>query len=315
MDPISPATYPLISVIIATYNGERFIRQQLDSILGQTYPNLELIVTDDCSTDNTPGILQEYASKDSRVKVYRNEVNLGYVKNFEKGMRLSTGQLMAPSDQDDIWLPEKLSKLYREMGAHRIVYCNSALINSNGEKTGKLLSDIKRLADFDDCLMYAIGNSAPGHAMLLTRETAEASFPLPDMIPHDHWLSFVATFDSSLKFIPEPLVLYRQHDGNVFGAVRAADGKKRKKKKPGRAVKNEQIRRRVALMYEKCPEQLPYQKRFFSLMHKSYASFSLMNNLTRVRIFFQNRHKILSFKRRPEWRRWLFCIKMFWSIQ
>ena len=92
----------MISIAMATYNGELFIREQLDSILTQTLSDWELIVCDDGSTDNTLSILQEYANNDSRIKIYQNETNLGFKRNFEKAIGLCSGEYIALCDQDDI---------------------------------------------------------------------------------------------------------------------------------------------------------------------------------------------------------------------
>jgi glycosyltransferase involved in cell wall biosynthesis len=308
---------PLISVVVATYNGARFIGAQLDSIVQQTYPNIEVIVVDDRSTDNTATILHTYATQYSNIKVFVNEENLGYVKNFEKGMLLATGDFIAPSDQDDIWLPEKLSILMRERGDHLIVYCNSELINDENQKIGKKLSDIKRLVSYDDCLTYAIGNAAAGHAMLFPRSLVANCVPLPTMIPHDYWLGFVATFTSPLKYIDTPLVLYRQHNANVFGAtkIKSADGTIPKRKKKTTTQENEEARERMRLLYEKCPDHLVEQKEVYRLLNKSYQDFSLSNNFLRMYLFFKYNKRMMAFKHRSLLRRWLFCLKMFFKIK
>jgi glycosyltransferase involved in cell wall biosynthesis len=308
---------PLISVVVATYNGARFIGAQLDSIVQQTYPNIEVIVVDDRSTDNTATILHTYATQYSNIKVFVNEENLGYVKNFEKGMLLATGDFIAPSDQDDIWLPEKLSILMRERGDHLIVYCNSELINDENQKIGKKLSDIKRLVSYDDCLTYAIGNAAAGHAMLFPRSLVANCVPLPTMIPHDYWLGFVATFTSPLKYIDTPLVLYRQHNANVFGAtkIKSADGTIPKRKKKTTTQENEEAKERMRLLYEKCPDHLIEQKEVYRLLNKSYQDFSLSNNFLRMYLFFKYNKRMMAFKHRSLLRRWLFCLKMFFKIK
>lgn len=307
---------PLISVVIATYNGERFIGKQLDSILSQTYTNIELVVVDDCSSDRTVSILNDYANRFSNIHIYINEQNLGYVKNFEKGMLLANGDFIAPSDQDDIWLPEKLAILMREIGDNAIVYCNSELIDDEDNPVGKKLSDVKKLISFDDCLNYTVGNSAPGHGMLFPKKLVADSVPLPTMIPHDYWLGFVATFYSQLKYIDQPLVLYRQHSENVFGAtkIKSADGTipVRKKKTPQSAIKL--ARQRMQLMFDKCPNDLAEQKNVFRLLNKSYQNFSIYNNWLRMRTFFKYNKRILAFKRRNLLRRWLYCLKMFVKI-
>lgn len=306
--------HPLVSVVIATYNGERFLAEQLESILNQTYSNIEIIAVDDCSTDNTVAILKEYAAADSRIKVVVNDANIGYVKNFEKGLKLASGDYIAPSDQDDIWKKEKIEMLLGQMEGHEIVYSNSELIDSNGQSLHKKLSDIKRLLSFDDCLTYAIGNTAAGHAMILTREVANRSYPFPTMIPHDYWLGFVATCKQPIRFVDIPLVLYRQHAANVFGAVKVAEGK-RKKERPTKAEKMLRIRERMQLLYDKCPNNLVRQKQVYRDLVDSYQDFSLSNNLKRMMIFFKHRDKILAFKNKPAFRKWLFCFKMFYKIK
>ena len=100
---IKMINYPLISIAIATYNGEKYLEEQLDSIYAQTYKNIEVIVTDDCSSDKTVEILKKYY-KSHGLKYVINETNLGFVKNFEKAISLCRGDYIALSDQDDIWL-------------------------------------------------------------------------------------------------------------------------------------------------------------------------------------------------------------------
>lgn len=306
--------FPLVSVVMATYNGETFVGEQIKSILRQTYPNIELIIADDVSNDNTMAILQDFAENDHRVRVFQNETNLGYAKNFEKVMLLAKGDFIAPSDQDDIWMEDKLTVLMKQMGDHEIVYSNSFLIDSNGISLNKKLSDIKMLLSFDDCLTYAIGNTAPGHGMIVTKELLHRCIPFPTMIPHDYWLGFVATCRMPIKYVDIPLVRYRQHTQNVFGAIKVTDGK-RKKKKSGRREKLEQIRKRMQLLYEKCPDNLTAQKKVYHDLLKSYQSFSLINNYNRMMLFFGHRQKILAYKKKPGFRKWLFCIKMFYKIK
>jgi hypothetical protein len=198
------------------------------------------------------------------------------------------------------------------------VYCNSELIDYNGNLTGKKLSDIKRLGNFDDCLSFLVGNSAPGHAMIIRRSLVKASVPLAPMIPHDHWLGFVATLTGKIKFVDKVLVQYRQHNANVFGAAKVkAEGEtvQVKKKKPGKEAELMQIRERMRLQYEKCPASLVNEKKILAVMMQSYQDFSLMNNFKRMILFFRYNRRILAYKRRNQLRRWLFCLKMFYKIK
>lgn len=286
--------------------------------MDQTYPNLELIIVDDGSTDGTANLLKQYAERFNNIRLFFNEQNIGYVRNFEKGMLLAAGDFLALSDQDDIWDKQKLRLLMQEIGDHPVVYCNSELIDYNGNLTGKKLSDIKRLGDFDDCLSFLVGNSAPGHAMIIRRSLVRASVPLAPMIPHDHWLGFVATLTGKIKFVDKVLVQYRQHNANVFGAAKVkAEGEPvpAKKKKPGKETELAQIRERMRLQYEKCPESLVNEKKILADVMQSYQDFSLMNNFKRMILFFRYNRRILAYKRRNQLRRWLFCLKMFYKIK
>jgi len=299
---------PLVSVVIATYNGERFLREQLDSIIAQTYKPIEIVAVDDCSTDNTVAILNEYANQSGNFRVIRNPQNLGYQKNFEKGFTLAEGDYIAPCDQDDIWLPGKIEVLVDNIGNHPIAYCNSAFIDSNGRLMGGRMSDIKTLTDFDDPLMYVVGASAPGHAMLIKKQVAMAAMPFPELLSHDNWLGFVATFFGCVKFVDEVLVHYRRHDSNVFGYV----DKKRKKKETSRQ-RIEQARQRLQLLFDKCPDAL-WQKTVLGKIRKSYESYSLANNFARMGLFFKYRGKILAYKRHNALRRCLYSLKVFFRI-
>jgi glycosyltransferase involved in cell wall biosynthesis len=313
--PAASSHQPLISVVVATYNGARYIREQLDSIIHQTYSNIEVIITDDRSTDETMSILDEYAAQYPNIRVYQNETNLKYVKNFEKGMRLAKGNLIAPSDQDDIWELDKLQVLMDHIGDHAIIYCNSVLIDAQGKEMGQQLSDIKRLDSFDSCLNYAIGNSAPGHAMLIRKQVIDDCGTFPTMIPHDYWLGFVATFNSQVYFLDRVMVRYRQHDANVFGAAKAADRTAPKAKKIAKTVLQEKARERIYLLYQKVPDALVAEKQVFKALYESYQSFGLYNNFKRMFTFFAHNGPIMAYKRRNAFRRWLFCLKMFVKIE
>ncbi|MDO9106842.1 MAG: glycosyltransferase family 2 protein [Methylovulum sp.] len=300
---------PLVSIVIATYNGERFLREQLDSIFRQTYTHIEIIAIDDCSTDRSLAILKEYADKHPHFTLIKNEQNIGYQKNFEKGFALAKGDYIAPSDQDDIWLENKIEVLVNNIGNHAIAYCNSAFINSTSELLNKTMNDIKTLTNFDNPIMYVTGASAPGHAMLITKQLALEAMPYPTLVSHDYWLAFVATFSSSLKFIDEVLVLYRRHDTNVFGAINSKN-----KTRETAQQRVHKARQRVQLLYQKCPDHLTEQKQTLYAICKSYESYSFANNFARMSIFFKYRKEILVYKKRNELRRCLFCLKVFFKI-
>ena len=303
---------PDISVVVATFNGERFLREQLDSILAQTIPPAEIVVVDDGSADGTMAILEAYASADPRFRIHRNEANLGYVRNFERGMRLATSGLVALSDQDDVWLPHKLATLCSRLGDGLIVYSDSELVDERGRRLGRRMSDLKNQIGYDSCLMYAVGAWAPGHTMLFRRELVERCLPFPTLVTHDYWLGFVATCHGAIRYVDEPLVLYRQHPGNVIGADTRA--RKAGRTRRTRAERRERIRGRMRLLYERCPAGKGREKEVYRLLDESYRSFSLRHDWMRMVTFLRNRHLILAYKRKSAPMKVLFCLKMFFAI-
>ena len=112
--PDQATIQPLVSVVLCTFNGEKYLRPQLDSILSQSWTNLEVIISDDASTDGTVSIIKEYGRKDPRIRVFVNEVNSGYNKNFEKAFSHASSEHIAISDQDDIWESNKIECIMKQ---------------------------------------------------------------------------------------------------------------------------------------------------------------------------------------------------------
>ncbi len=301
-----------ISVVMATYNGGLYVAEQLDSILFQTLAPTELVIVDDGSTDNTLDIIHQYQEKHEHIFLYENEENLGYVKNFEKGMQLATGELIALSDQDDIWYTDKLATLFSNMGNSEIVYSDSELIDESGNLLGRKMSDIRKMVSYDDCLMYAVGAWAPGHAMLFRKELVARCLPFPLQVTHDFWLGFVASCQGTVLFLPQSLVYYRQHTSNAIGAdTHVARPLQLKHSLWEKKVKS---RERMDLLYQKCPPENVEQKKVLAVLAQTYRSHSLASNWLRMMTFFRYRHKILAFKKKSNLMKWLFCVKMFFKI-
>ena len=135
----------MVSIAMATYNGAKYLREQLDSICAQTINDYELIVCDDCSTDDTYAILKEYALKDARIRVYKNEVNLGFKKNFEKAISLCKGEYIALSDQDDIWYNNHLEILLNNIGDNILACADEELVDYSGHYLGMTVGKQLRL--------------------------------------------------------------------------------------------------------------------------------------------------------------------------
>jgi glycosyltransferase involved in cell wall biosynthesis len=299
-----------ISVVIATYNGERYLKQQLDSILAQTHSPEEIIVVDDASSDSTVAILKSYAANDTRFRLLINEKNIGYIRSFERGMLAATCSLIALSDQDDIWVPHKLENLNRYLGNSIAVYSDSILVDENGNSSGKKMSDIKNQLSYNNCLMYTIGAWAPGHAMLFRKELVEKCQPFPTIVTHDFWLGFVAACNGGIMYLNEVLVQYRQHAANAIGA----NTHQAKKQKPSVEKKISIARQRMQLLYEKCPASLTEQKQVLHILATTYQKNDLVSRWKRMISFFKHRNLMLAYKKKSAFMRILFCIKMFFKI-
>ena len=306
----------LVSIILTTFNGERFLKEQLDSLIAQSYQNIEIIALDDGSTDTSVSILKHYASSYHNITVVENKQNLGYVKNFEKGFLLAKGDYIAPCDQDDIWLANKIEVLINAIGDNAIVYCDSEFIDEQGKALGQKMSDVKSLTDFNNPLMYIeVGVSALGHAMLINKKVVVEALPFPVIFSHDNWLGFVATFNSSVIFVNQVLVQYRRHNANLTNALHKKDRKKLAGKKGTKQQRMLKAQRRLKLLYDKCPNQLP-EKAVFAQLCKSYESYSVNNNFLRMCLFFKYRNKILLHKKyqHVQLKRCLHCLKAFFKI-
>lgn len=219
---------PLISIAMCTFNGAEYLQEQIESILQQTYKNIEIIVVDDCSEDNTIDILESYSSLNN-FHYFRNESNQGFVKNFEKAISLCNGKYIATCDQDDIWLPQKIEKLFLSIQKHSLIYSNAQLVDKTLHSLNKTLCDEKKINCFSGSnnKAFIFRNCISGNTMMFTQELRENCLPFPENLTyHDVWIAFVAATKGTINYINEPLVLYRQHSSNVTDIV-----KKRKKKK------------------------------------------------------------------------------------
>jgi glycosyltransferase involved in cell wall biosynthesis len=210
----------LISIALCTFNGAGHLREQLDSLLSQTYQNLEIIAVDDCSSDATVAILQAYAQGDTRLRVVVNAANMGFKRNFELAILQCKGAFIAPCDQDDIWLPNKLGELHAAIGANAMAYCDSELIDADGYSLNKAMSDWWRMGDVRDPMMLVMDNCVSGHAMLFRRDLLLTALPVPKGLFYDWWLAAVAASQGGVVYCAQKLVRYRQHHANVTNILR-----------------------------------------------------------------------------------------------
>lgn len=208
-----------VSVAIATYNGERYLREQLDSIYNQTIKPIEVIVCDDGSKDNTIEILEEYKLKFNLV-YYKNESNLGFYRNFEKAISKCTGDYIALADQDDIWMPKKIERLLKEIGNYSLICSDAQLINEKNEVIHDSYFKHQNLHPYynNPFLNLIVNNYVTGCTLIFKKDLLKVAIPMPNIRYHDQWLGIVASQNGGLKFLNEKLICYRQHGSNDTGS-------------------------------------------------------------------------------------------------
>ena len=221
--PESPGAAPLVSVALATCNGARFLRTQLDSIYAQTVRDMEVIASDDASDDDTPAVLEEYAASHG-LRVLRNRQRLGVKANFGNALRHCSGRYVALADQDDRWWPDKLARLLaclRASGA-TLVYSDARLVDAEGRPLGADLRERLELVYLRGRprTAFYLHNCVTGCSVLFERSLLERALPIPDgALMHDWWLAWVATLENGIDFVDAPLLDYRQHGANQLGAA------------------------------------------------------------------------------------------------
>lgn len=203
----------MISVCIATYNGERYVRNQIETILPQLDAKDEIIVSDDGSTDETLNIIKSF--KDSRIKILEGISNCSPIKNFERALVNVHGDYVFLSDQDDKWMPNKIEMMMRYLRFYDCVVSDNIVVDGNDE----IISPSFYKQNGTHVGKYYnlfIKNGYLGCCMAFDRKVLEASLPFPNDIPmHDIWIGNVAAFRFRLKFIPDKLIYFCRHGDNA----------------------------------------------------------------------------------------------------
>lgn len=220
-----------IDILLATYNGEKYLEEQLDSIIKQTYSNFRLIISDDCSTDNTKNILQEYEKKDDRIIVYYQKENLGFIENFEFLLTKVESKYYALSDQDDIWFENKIEKEIEvlEKEDADLVFCDLEVVDENKQTMQKsfiesmnLKSKIKKAKDNKIAYLY---NTVTGCTIVAKNKFMDIIFPIPNEtkhLLHDHWIALMISIYGKVSLIDKPYIYYRQHSQNQIGVEKVS---------------------------------------------------------------------------------------------
>ena len=304
----------MISIALATYNGSKYLREQLDSFPAQSMDDFEVVACDDCSTDETPQILQEYASRDSRFKVYQNAKNLGFKKNFEHILSLCKGEFIAFCDQDDIWEPNHLEILYKNIGDNYCIGANSLIINENGISQNKTLLEYwpihvmpqngKELFQHE---LYS--NVIQGTASLIRASLIKQALPIPEDIKyHDYWFALVAGLNEKCKYIGDVVLKYRRHSNNaseyqkftIWNAIK--DLYRFSKDRKGFYQDSINLLNNLARQ-EKIPSD---KQKLISDALKFYTNLSENKNRFSILWFYIKNYNVITFSKKSIWQQFLY---------
>ncbi len=264
--------HPSISVAMCTHNGERFVAEQIESILAQTHSVDEIVLSDDASADATVAVARsrvEYylahnPTSELRLTVIENQRALGVTANFEQAIRACAGEIIVLSDQDDRWSPVRVElsvAALEDDPAALLVHGDAALIDALGVATGETLFGSYGV---DDGALTALAgpgafelllrrNLVTGATTAVRRELAESAYPFPSAWVHDEWLAVVAAASGRIVPLRDHLIDYRQHGSNVIGAAPLSlRGKLSRLVEPG-AERNRRLLERASQLAQRYP--------------------------------------------------------------
>lgn len=234
-----------LAIIMATYNGEKYLKEQLDSILNQTYDNFILYIRDDNSTDDTRNIINEYILKfpNKIVEVKDDKISKGACSNFlyalEYVYNLNNHNIFMFSDQDDVWLREKIEITLNEYKRHEnkdkpiLLFTDAYVADKNLNITNKSFIKHSNLrSDYIKFNNYLIQNNALGCTICINKNLVDLiKFDIKNIVMHDWYFALIASSLGEVVFINKPTMYYRQHDNNIYGAKKLRIVEKLKKLK------------------------------------------------------------------------------------
>lgn len=210
-----------MSVCMAVYNGQQYIRQQIESVLSELQIDDELIICDDLSIDDTAKIVGEFRA-DKRVKFNQNSHKLGVVKNFEGALKKAKGEYIFLCDQDDVWLPGKVMACINSLNKHMLVVTDCVVVDGNLRVLSPSFFDLRHSGA--GVFKNIWRNTYLGCCMAFRRDLLSISLPIPASMPmHDMWLGLLAQANGGVFFIDEKLSLYRRHQFAVSPTAGVSD--------------------------------------------------------------------------------------------
>ena len=271
-----------VDILLATYNGEQFLKSQIDSILNQTYTDFRLLISDDHSSDSTVSILKEYAKLDKRIVLFFQEKNLGIMKNFEFLLSKVESDYYMFSDQDDVWNEDKimLSIEKLENTSSDIVFSDLEVVDTDlnviYDSYWKLKGFYKKIKKYNSFEALYLTNYVTGCTMISKSEYINECLPFPDSkyILYDYWIALILSKSHKISYIEKPLIKYRQHKHNTIGS----------KKKSNELKSIDEIRKLfIDVKKDHFSSLIQNEDKFFSediksLNHKSLEYFEMLEN-------------------------------------
>ena len=205
----------LVSIVVCTFNGEAFLAPQLESLINQSYSEIEILVCDDRSADSTTDIARAFAEKDSRIRVFANDVNLGYNRNFSQGFLKARGEFIAVCDQDDIWKPDKIEKMmpFFKNPEAVLVHCQSVRFKDTPPDISHYTARLQFTGNDVRKLMYF--NTIAGHNIIFRKQLLLQALPFPETVFYDWWLVICSAIYGKVAATNEVLTFHRFHSSNV----------------------------------------------------------------------------------------------------
>lgn len=252
---------PRVCVVVCTYNGEAFLEQQLKSLLNQTYSPLEILISDDYSTDNTAHIARRFAEGDSRITLHVNQKNIGYNENFEQAFSLTDADLIAVSDQDDIWKPEKISEMMELFATDETMLAHCQSVRFQGVLPEVYEYKSRNILEGNEPRKTLFFNTIAGHNIIFRKRLLKHALPFPKNVFYDWWLVINASVYGNIKGTTKVLTFHREHASNVT-LGKKDEGKQTRKKAEERIRTLEQVIGRKMLN----PEDQEFAERLLGVL-------------------------------------------------
>ncbi len=297
---------PLVTVVMCTYNGEKFLRQQLESVLSQTYSHIEIIICDDGSSDNTISIVTEFASRDNRINIHKNPITLGYNKNFEQAFGKASGEFIAVCDQDDIWKPEKIKKMLSLFSDEEIMLVHAQSVRFTHEVPEVSSYAARRSFEGHDVRQLMFFNTIAGHNILFRKGLLQNRPAFPDGVFYDWWLTVLAAVFGSIAATEEVLTFHRFHTDNLTLG----------KKDEGKQTKQKARERLHTINAILEIEQLKEEERSFAIQMKSALATLQQKKFSPLLMMFLARHAntIFFFKKKSILSRLKMAYRMSFAL-